>query len=136
MSTTSVRDALNKANPNILAEALKATGAGELLSYAISKMGFTETGIAVTSNVATLAAQPTALLQCVGITVAPASTVKKLRVGPITGPNALVPATGECIWDGALSVLFAAVDVAATASFTYVVATDVASITQADLVSA
>ena len=133
MSTSIMRDTLNSGNPNTLGDASQALPLGELLSYVIAKLGFTETGIAVTANVATLAAQPTAIFQVVGITAVPASTVKKLRKGPITGPNAIVPAAGEAVWDGALSVLFAAADVATTASFTYAVATDLASATMADL---
>lgn len=135
MPSSSLRDVLNSGNLNNLADAAQKMSLGEVLAYAISKMGFTETGIAVTANVSTLAAQPTALLQCVGITAGAVSTVKKLIKGPISGPGAITPATGECVWDGGLNVLFAAVDVAATASFTYVVATDKASIGLSDLPS-
>jgi hypothetical protein len=47
----------------------------------------------------------------------------------------VVPAAGECVWDGGLHVLFAASDLAVTASFTYAVATDVASCLLQDLPS-
>lgn len=130
MSTSSVRDQLNGVQlPNNLADLAASIGLGELLSYAVNKMGFTETGIAVTSDVATLAATPVGLFQCVGITGGGASTVKKLLRGPISGVGAIVPASGECVWDGGTHVLFAAADLAATASFTYSLATDLASCT-------
>jgi hypothetical protein len=64
-----------------------------------------------------------------------ATGVKKLRRGPISGPGALVPAAGECVWDGGKKVLFAAADLALTASFTYAVSTDLASSLLADLPS-
>ena len=131
MATASVRDQLNGVETaNNLPDLCASIGLGEILSYVISKLGYTDTGTAVTSNVVTLSAQPTAqgLLQV----VAASGTVtgaKKLRQGPISGANALVPATGECVWDGAVSVLFAAVDAVATASSTFVKSTDLASIT-------
>ena len=134
-SNSSLREVLNGGNPNEVFDAMVRGRLGDMLAYACSKMGFTETGISVTSNVATLANTPKALFQCV---VASGTTtgVKKLRKGPVSGTGALVPATGECVWDGGTKVLFAAADVAATASFTYAVAGDIASITEADLINA
>ena len=136
-ATSSVREVLNGGNPNEIFDAAVRTRLGDMLSYACAKMAYTETGIAVTLNVATLAAQPTALFKCFVASVSGGSAtgMKKLRKGLITGPHALVPAAGECVWDGGLHVLFAAADLAATASFTYAVATDTASITEADLVN-
>lgn len=137
MSTPSqVRDTLNSGNLNQLADALKAMGVGELLSYAAAKMVYTETGISTSSNVATLANPPTAqgLFQCVAAS-GTVTGVKKLRRGPVSGANAIVPNTGECVWDGGKKVLFAAVDAVATASFTYAVSTDIASLTMQDLAS-
>jgi hypothetical protein len=128
---TSIRDNLNGSEiANKLPDVALSIGLGEIISYLLAKAAYTETGITVTSNVATLAAQPSGLFQCVGITSGAASTVKKLLRGPISGTGAIVPATGECVWDGGLKVLFASGDAAATASFTYVVSTDTASVTK------
>jgi len=139
MSTSSLQSVIDSGNINQLGDAAAKLGLGTLLAYAASKMGYTQTGIAVTSNVSTLANAPTAegLFQCVVASVSGGSAtgVKKLRRGPISGTGALVPAAGECVWDGGLHVLFAAADLAATASFTYAVATDLASSLLADLPS-
>jgi len=139
MSSSSLQSVIDSGNINQLGDAAQKAGLGTLLAYATSKMGFTQTGIAVTSNVSTLANAPTAngLFQCVVASVSGGSATgaKKLRRGPISGSGALVPAAGECIWDGGLHVLFAAADLALTASFTYAVATDIASNMLADLPS-
>ena len=139
MSTSSLQAVIDSGNLNQLADAAQKAGLGTLLAYAASKMGYTETGIAVTSNVSTLANPPTSagLFQCVVASVSGGSAtgVKKLLRGPITGANAIVPAAGECVWDGAKKVLFAAADLALTASFTYAVSTDIASTFLADLPS-
>jgi hypothetical protein len=132
---TSVRDQLNGTNlTNNVADLALSIGLGEVLSYLLSKATYTETGIAVTSNVSTLANQPTSqgLFQCVVASVSGGSAtgVKKLLKGPISGSGAIVPAAGECVWDGAKSVLFCATDLALTASFTYAVSTDEASVTK------
>jgi hypothetical protein len=139
MSSSSLQAVLDSGNINQLGDAAEKLGLGTLLAYAASKMGFTETGIAVTSNVSTLANAPTSagLFQCVVASVSGGSATgaKKLRRGPVSGSGALVPAAGECIWDGGKKVLFAAADLALTASFTYAVATDLASALLADLPS-
>lgn len=126
-----IRDTLNSGNLNQIGDATQAIKLGSILSYLISKATPTESSVTVTSNVATLAAKPEVLLQCNVATVGSGSAtgVKKLRRGPITGAGAVVPAAGECVWDGGTKVLFATTDVAATAHFTYVVATDKASCT-------
>lgn len=129
----SVQAALNSGNPNQLGDAAAAAQIGNLLAYAISKMTPTEKGVAVTNNVATMAAAPVTLMQVVGITAESASTVKKLRKGLISGANALVPAAGEVIWDGGLNLLFCAADLAATCDVTYMLATDKSSMMLADL---
>ena len=134
-SPTSNHDVLNSGNPNETSVALSNLAIGDLLSFLISKATATDAGRTVTSNVATLTAQPVSngLLQVVGITSGSTRTVKKLRQGIISGTGAKVPAAGECIWDGGTNVLFAAADLAATADFTYVKASDsVASALQAD----
>ena len=134
MSSPTVRDQLNGVEvANNLPDLCVSVGMGELLSYLLAKAAYTDTGIAVTSNVATLNAAPTSqgLFKCVVASVSGGSATgaKTLLKGPISGSGAIVPATGQCVWDGNTKVLFAAGDLAATASFTYAVATDVASVT-------
>lgn len=130
----SVQAALNSGNPNQLGDACAASQLGNVLGYLISKATATQSGATVTSYLtATLSAQPVALMQVVGITAGAARTIMKLRKGPITGANALVPASGEVIWDGGTGLLFAAADLSATCDMTYMVATDKASILLADL---
>ena len=109
--------------------ALKADSAAiiallnQLRTAALSVSRTTETGVTVTSNVATLANAPSALFDING--TAGGSTGRKVfRVGPITGPNALVPAAGQAVWDGATKVLFSAVDAITTADFQYAKAAD------------
>jgi hypothetical protein len=137
MSNSSIQAVLDSGNINQLGDAALKAKLGSMLAYAASKMGYTETGIAVTTNVSTLANQPSALFQCVVASVSGGSATgaKKLLRGPISGAGAVVPAAGECVWDGGLHVLFSAADLALTASFTYAVATDVASCMLADLPS-
>lgn len=136
MSTSNLQAVLDSGNLNNIADASGKLGIGTLLAYAIAKMGYTDTGTAVTSDVVTLTAQPTAngLFKVVAAT-GTVTGMKKLRRGPISGAGAIVPATGECVWDGGLHVLFAAVDAVATASSTFAVATDTASALLADLPS-
>ena len=136
MSTSNLQAILDSGNLNNIADASGKLGIGTLLAYAIAKMGYTDTGTAVTSDVVTLTAQPTA--NGLFKVVAASGTVtgmKKLLRGPISGAGAIVPATGECVWDGGLHVLFAAVDAVATASSTFAVSTDTASALLADLPS-
>jgi hypothetical protein len=130
----SIQAVLDSGNLNQLADAAGALGLGTLLGYITENLSYTETGIPVTSNVATLANAPVAngLFQCKA-TAGTTQGVNKLRQGPITGANAIVPATGECVWDGNVSVLFAAVDAVSAASFTYAVAADLSSRLLSDL---
>ena len=135
MSTSNLQAVLDSGNLNDIADAAGKLGLGTLLGYLVAKATATES-VTPSSNVATLANAPVAngLFQ-VNATAGTTTGIKKLRQGPITGPSALVPATGECVWDGAKSVLFAAVDVVSAASFTYAVATDLASRLLSDLPS-
>lgn len=132
-SSSSLREVLNGGNPNEVFDAMVRANLGDLLSYVASKLTPTESP-SVTSNVATLANAPVALFN-VNATAGTVQGVKKLRRGLVSGPNALVPATGECIWDGAKTLLFAAVDAVTTAACTYAVATDIVSATEAELVN-
>lgn len=112
--------------------ALKADQAN-LRTALIAAGGNTEQGITVTANVATLANQPRALLSIIA-TAAGVTGVKKLRIGVVTGPQALVPATGEAVWDGGVKVLFSSIDAVTAASFLYTrTANPTASVLQQDL---
>jgi len=136
MSTSNLQAVLDAGNANNLADAAAKLGLGTLLGYLVEKATATETGVVPAANVATLTNAPVAngLFQ-VNATAATTTGIKKLRQGPISGSGALVPASGECVWDGSKSVLFAAVDVVTAASFTYAVATDLASKLLSDLPS-
>jgi len=120
----SIRDDLNKADPNRAWDMLRQMGLGDVLNMLITAKAVTEATITVTSNVATLANQPSFLLQ-INATTATATGVKKLLQGPITGAGAIVPKAGEAVWDGAKKVLFNTVDAVTAASFTYATAADV-----------
>ena len=139
-ATSSLREVVNGGNPNQLFDAVVRMNLGDVLSFLLAKIGtatgvgYTEAGVSVTLNVATLAAQPKALFQVVP-TAGTHQGVKKIRRGPVTGSNALVPAAGECIWDGGVKVLFAAYDAISACSFLYAVAADIASLTESDLVN-
>lgn len=127
-----LRDTLNQSGSNQLADAFRDIKIGELLSYIVALLGFTETGITVTANIATLANAPTAMFQLTAAT-GTVTGVKKMLRGPISGEDAVIPITGEAVWDGGTRVLFAAADVVATASFTYARATNLASVTMRDM---
>jgi hypothetical protein len=119
-----LRDDINNANPNFIADLLRRLGLGELLVFLLNAATFTETALTVTASKMTLAAIPTALFR-VNATTATTTGEKKLIKGPITGPNAIVPATGECVWDGATTILFAAADVVTVGKALYSKAADV-----------
>lgn len=119
----SLRDVLNASDPNRNDSALQELAQGDLLNLIIKGLTPTESAVTVTSNVATLAATPATFLDinAVGGTT---QGRKKLRKGPITGPQKITPATGEAVWDGATKVLFATVDAVSSANFTYSKTTD------------
>lgn len=120
----SLRTTLNNGDANRLPDALRSIGLGDLLNLLLPDMTFTETGVAVTTNVATLAAQPQNLY-VVNATTATSTGVKTLLKGPISGAKAIVPAAGQCVWDGAKKVLFNAADAATVAKFLYSTSADV-----------
>lgn len=124
---STLRDSLNTADPNRLPVAAQSIPLGELLTKVIADMTPTEAALVPAAEVLTLAAQPTAVLQINQIT-GTTNGVKKLLKGPITGNGAVVPATGEAVWDGGTKILMAAVDAAATVDVTYVTDADQASI--------
>lgn len=132
MST--LRELLNrsKANLNTLSDAVGDLELGDLIVLLINDLTATETGVVPASDVATLAAQPTAMFQ-INATAGTVTGIKKLLKGPISGEDAVVPKTGEAVWDGGTQVLFNAADAVTAASFTYATAADVDSVTQRDL---
>lgn len=135
-TTTNIRDLLNGGGVNTLGDVNQAIGLGELLSHMISLAAATPTesltGPTLVADVGTMAAVPSALFQVNG-TAGTHTGVKKLRKGPITGPNAIIPAAGECVWDGGLHILFAAYDALTTVTVFYAVSTPLCSITMSDL---
>jgi hypothetical protein len=114
----SLRTSLNTINPGQMADCFRDISIGEFLSYLISIATPTQAGVVPASDIATLANIPTAIFQ-VNATAAASTGVKKLLYGQITGPSAVVPAAGECVWAGGLTVLFNAVDAVTAASFLY-----------------
>lgn len=131
--SNSVRSVLDAGAINELGEACQRAKLGEILTLAIAALTPTESGVVVTANVAPLANQPVALLQ-VNATAAGTTGIKTLKVGLITGTGAIVPATGECVWDGDKKVLFNATDAVTAAAFTYSVAGSKASCLEAAFV--
>jgi len=128
-----IRDTLNLGDANRLSAAFAKIGLGDLLNLLITAMTATEAGVTVTTNKATLANQPSSLYQ-INATAGTTTGIKKLLRGPITGANAIVPLTGQAVWDGNVSVLFATADAVTAASFTYARAANVtASILQRDI---
>lgn len=120
----SIRTDLNNADPNILADELRTVRLGDFIGYLVQRviagtgLGYTEADVVPSSNVCTLAAVPTMIFQA-NVTAGTTTGVKTLRRGPLTGPSAITPATGECVWDGNLSVKFATADAATKVSFLY-----------------
>jgi len=122
----SIRTELNNNAPNRLADNLHGVQLGEVLSFLIEKATPTETGVVPSANVATLANQPTAMLQ-VNATTAGSTGIKTLI-------SSGTPIAGQALWvPGTKTVTFAAADAVTAASFTYVQATDKASIVEATI---
>jgi hypothetical protein len=130
MST--LRSDLNDSSPNQLADTRRRVQSGDLMTLLIKSLTATEAGVVPAAHVATLAATPTSLYQ-INATAGAVTGIKKLRRGPITGSGAILPATGEAVWDGGVKVLFNVADAVTAASFTYVTATDKASLLLATL---
>lgn len=123
----SIREDLNVASNNIIADDFRKAHFGELLALLINAAAYTETGLTPASNVATVATLPTAVFQ-VAATAATTTGVKTLRIGRVSGSGAIVPATGECVWQpGTKTILFAAVDAVTAVSVLYSVAATKAS---------
>lgn len=123
MSELTIRGSLNAANPNRIADAERAIGLGELINSLLLAKTATESGLSPSSNVVTLAATPSALFD-VNATAGTVTGHKKLLQGPITGTEAVIPATGQVTWDGGTKLLFAAADVVTTVAVKYATAAD------------
>lgn len=121
---TTIRDSLNTADPNRIPDVLRTLQFGEVFNLLLSQLTATETGVTPASNVATLAAQPTALILING-TAGTSTGIKTLLRGQISGPGAIVPAPGQAVWDGGKKVLFNAADAITAAAFTYATAANV-----------
>ena len=121
----SIRSELNNQSLGRLCANLQELQLGELLNLALAVVAYNEVaspgvGLTVTNNVATLGTKPTQILMANAMTVSgggSATGIKKVLYGPVTGTAAVVPASGQCVWDGNVSVLFAASDLVATAEF-------------------
>jgi hypothetical protein len=122
----SLRTELNQADPDRLANVFTELQMGELINTLIAGLataGYTETAQAVTSNVRTLNAIPSALFQ-VTATTAHTTGVKQILKGAVSGPAAIVPGIGYCVWDGGNKILFNTVDAVTACSVLYAQATD------------
>lgn len=112
---STLRDSINTSDANRSDSAFNALQLGELLTLLIQASTPTESSVTVTSNVATLAATPTALFQC-NASAGTTTGVKKLLIGPAT----IVPATGQCLWTpGTNTVKFNVADAVSAAHFLY-----------------
>lgn len=118
----SMRAEANTGPENRMMDILREIGFGDLLNALITTLAVTETPTA-SSNVLTLAGQPTYLwdVNQTGGTVTGNKTILR---GPITGSQKVTPATGQCVWDGGVKILFAAADAATTVAVKYAKAVD------------
>lgn len=123
MSESNLRGSLNESNQNRIADALRGSGLGDMLNALVIALAATESGLVPASNVITLANQPSTVFD-VNATAATTTGHKQLLIGPISGAGAVVPATGQCVWDGGKKILFATADVVTAVSVKYARATD------------
>lgn len=126
MADASLRETMNQGEAQRLADLDRELMIGEFINSRINAMTATEAGIAVTTNVSTLAATPLVLWDAKVATVsggAATGSKKVLKVSDayLTANN---PAAGTCFWNGDKKVKFASADLAATADFKYPKAAD------------
>lgn len=133
MATPNLRTELNNANPNRTDPAFASVNFGSTLNALIKALTFTETGVVPASNVGTLANAPEPVSgNSVGggllriLATAETGTVheKLLKIGVITGTQAITPAPGECVWDGGKKILFNTADAVTAFSALYTQAAD------------
>lgn len=123
---SNIRQVLDTSPLNSLADLLRETPFGSLLNAFIKSLTMTETGVVPnsTTQIAVLANQPS-LLPVPGmlraLATAETGTVheKEILIGPISGPLAIVPPAGVCVWDGGKNVLFNSADLVTAVSFLY-----------------
>lgn len=112
---STLRDSFNTADTNRVDSGFNQLQLGELLTLLIQASTPTESSVTVTSNVATLAATPTAIFQC-NASAGTTTGVKKLLIGT----SATVPAVGQCVWvPGTNTVKFNSADAVSAAHFLY-----------------
>lgn len=118
-----IRAALDIVPLNSLADLLRETPFGSLLNAIIKALTMTETAVVPnsTSQVAVLANQPSVSGLLRALATAETGTVheKEILVGPISGPAAIIPPAGVCMWDGGKNVLFNTADAVTAVSFLY-----------------
>lgn len=110
ITAITLQNILDNGDANRVVDALRKIGFGSLLNKVVAGMTYTETGVSATTNVGTLANQPSARPFSVNATTATATGEKIVRQGPVSGTGALVPNAGEVIWDGGKKLLFNVAD--------------------------
>jgi hypothetical protein len=119
-----IREDLNNGpGPFRIADNHRALCFGDLVGLMIGDMANTETGVAPAADVATLANQPSCMLDM----VATAGTFTG-RLALKIGDASVVPQSGEGVWNGGLTVRLNPGDAITTVDFKYTQATDTASI--------
>jgi hypothetical protein len=122
----SIRGTLNAGDANRTPAAGAAIKMGSMLNFLLNAATPNQGSTAITSNKGTLTAQPDALHDVKILTVSGGSATgrKTILKGQITGSNALVPAAGQVVWDGNVTLLFAAADLGSTFSALFTTAAD------------
>src|SRR5580698_7021929 len=116
-----IRATLDLSPINSLADLLRETPFGSLLNAFIKSLTFTETAVVPnsTSQVAVLANQPSTSGMLRALATAGTGHEKEILIGPISGPAAIIPPAGVCVWDGGKNVLFNTADAVTAVSFLY-----------------
>ena len=118
-----IRASLDTVPLNSLADLLRESPFGSLLNAFIKGLTMTETGVVPnsTTQIAVLANQPSSsgLLRALATTETGTVHEKEILIGPISGPLAIIPPAGVCVWDGGKNVLFNSADLVTAVSFLY-----------------
>lgn len=118
----SIRLELNTGPENRFMDMVRELGLGDLLAKLILALTATEAGATITSNVCTMANQPTFLWSVQGI--GGTAGEKTILKGPITGSQKVTPAPGFVVWDGGKKLLFNVADLNTTCALRYATAAD------------
>lgn len=118
----SIRNEMNQGPENRMNDALRELGIGDLVGKLILGLTATEAGATITSNVCTMAAQPSYLWSVQGIGGTAGERV--ILKGPISGPQKITPAPGQVVWDGGKKLLFNIADANTTCALRYATAAD------------